>query len=111
MYILLFWNNDFDQKVKNNNLFFALVIARIRGKRTRAKDQKQTIYFKRPNHEIFLFVNISCYTQYKLLSPAWSMIMVTGKYFPLLCYLRLPDTYEVKIAKMCARSSRCPPSR
>ncbi len=48
MYILLFWNNDFDQKVKNKHLFFSLVFAKIRQKRTRAKDQKQTIYFKRP---------------------------------------------------------------
>ncbi len=49
MYISLFWNNNFDQKVKNKHLFFFLVFGRIRGKRTRAKDQKQTIYFKRPN--------------------------------------------------------------
>ncbi len=48
MYILLFWNNDFDQKVKNKHVFFSLVFAKIRQKRTRAKDQKQTIYFKRP---------------------------------------------------------------
>ena len=48
MYILQFWDNYFDQKVKNEPLFFSLVFAGIRGKRTRAKDQKQTIYFKRP---------------------------------------------------------------
>ncbi len=48
MYTLLFWNNIFDQKVKNIHLLFFLVFPRIRGKRTRAKDQKQTIYFKRP---------------------------------------------------------------
>ena len=48
MYILLFWNIYCDQKSRNKPLFFSLVFARIGGKRTRAKDQKQTIYFKRP---------------------------------------------------------------
>ncbi len=48
MYILQFYNNYCDQKVKNKHLVFSLVFARIGGKRTRAKDQKQTIYFKRP---------------------------------------------------------------
>ena len=49
MYTLLFWKYYCDQKVKNAPLFFFLVFARIGGKRTGAKDQKQTIYFKRPN--------------------------------------------------------------
>ncbi len=48
MYILQFWDNYFDQNVKNKPLFFFLVFARIGGKRTRAKDQKQNIYFNRP---------------------------------------------------------------
>ncbi len=38
-----------DQKVEIAPLFCFLVFARFAGKRTRAKDQKQTIYFKRPN--------------------------------------------------------------
>ncbi len=49
MYILQFWYNYCDQKVKNEPFFFSLVFAKIGEKRTRAKDQKQTIYFKRPN--------------------------------------------------------------
>ena len=49
MYSFLLWNNYCDKKVKNKHLFFSLVFARIEGKRMRAKDQKQTIYFKRPN--------------------------------------------------------------
>ena len=48
MYILQVWDNYSDQKVKNKPLFFSLVFAGIGGKRTRAKDQKETIYFKRP---------------------------------------------------------------
>ncbi len=46
--ICIFYNYC-DRKVKNKPLFFSLVIARIGGKRMRAKDQKQTIYFNRPN--------------------------------------------------------------
>ncbi len=48
MYILQFLDNYCDQKVKNKPFFFSLVFARIREKRPRAKDQKQTIYFKQP---------------------------------------------------------------
>ena len=49
--ICIFYNYC-DQQVKNKPLLFSLVFARIRGKRTRAKDQKQTIYFNRPNIQI-----------------------------------------------------------
>ena len=48
MYSFLLWNNYCDKKVKNKHLFFSLVFVRIEGNRMRAKDQKQTIYFKRP---------------------------------------------------------------
>ncbi len=48
MYLLQFLENNNDQKVKNKSLFFSLVFDRIGGKRTPAKDKKQTIYFKRP---------------------------------------------------------------
>ncbi len=48
MCTFLFWNYYCDQKVQIAPLFFFLVFAKIGRKRTRAKDQKQTIYFKRP---------------------------------------------------------------
>ncbi len=56
MYILPFWDNYCDQKVKNQPLFFSLVFAGIGGKRTCAKDQKQTIYFKRPKLRMYCIV-------------------------------------------------------
>ncbi len=46
--LILIYNFDSDQKVIKKPLFFSLIFVRIRGKRTRTKDQKQTIYFKGP---------------------------------------------------------------
>ncbi len=48
MYDLQFLDNYYDQKVKDDPLFFSLVFARTGEKQTHTTDQKQTFYFNRP---------------------------------------------------------------